>query len=58
MGEVKIDIGPVHYLDPQTIEEAPCPDIYLGRRLRRAEPPTTRRLAETLANWTPTQREQ
>lgn len=55
---MKIDIGPVHYLDPQTIEEAPCPDIYLGRRLRRAEPPTTRRLAETLANWTPTQRDQ
>ena len=55
---MNIDIGPVYDLDMEVVEEAPSPDIYLGRRLRRAEPPTTIRLAETLANWAQSHSEQ
>jgi hypothetical protein len=49
---VIIDIGKVSDLHIDTIVEAPCPEIYLGPRRRRAPgPPTTPALLKALAEW-------
>lgn len=47
-----IDIGKVSDLHIDTIVEAPCPEIYLGPRRRRAAgPPTTAALSRALVEW-------
>ena len=49
---MKIEIGEVVYLDMDVVEEAPYPDIYIGRARRRDPgPPTTEALARALAVW-------
>ena len=49
---VKIDLGEVVILHMDIVEEAPCPEIYMGPRRRKDPgPPTTRALAEAVARW-------
>lgn len=49
---MEIDPGEFFLLDMDTVEEAPFPDIYIGRRRRKDPgPPTTEALAKTLSTW-------
>lgn len=48
---MKIDLGPIDYLDMDVVTEAPSWQIFLGRRQRHKEPLTTQRLADTIARW-------
>lgn len=51
-GPVKIDLGEVVVLHMDVVEQAPCPEIFIGPR-RRIDPgpPTTPALAKALARW-------